>query len=146
VKRGGQQGTETAMKRVMKGLCISVALILPAVAMAQGKDAKPAAVAAVSQVSLVGTNYCSGCALKKQNGAAAQCSKYGHRHSLKVEKAVDASGKELPDMAGRTLAYLENDKSEKLFRGEAFHGERVEVKGRLYAPEGIVEVQEYKAP
>jgi hypothetical protein len=134
------------MKNVMKGLCISVALILPTFAMAQGKDAKPAATAALNQVSIVGTNHCSGCALKKEQGAAAQCSKYGHRHSLKVEKALDATGKELPNMAGRTLAYLDNEKSEKLFKGDAFHGERVEVKGRLYSQEGIVEVQEYKAP
>jgi hypothetical protein len=130
---------------MLKALALSSALVLPVVACAAGKDEKPAA-SGGSQVTVVGMNYCLGCALKKEHGAAAQCSKYGHRHSLKVEKAVDGSGKELAAIRGRTLSYLDNEKAEQLVKGEAFHKERVEVKGRLYEPESVIEVVEFKAP
>ncbi|MBI4589086.1 MAG: hypothetical protein HY725_09620 [Candidatus Rokubacteria bacterium] len=130
---------------MLKALAISAALVLPVVACAAGKDEKPAA-SGGSQVTVVGTNYCLGCALKKEHGAAAQCSKYGHRHSLKVEKAVDGSGKELAALRGRTLSYLDNEKSEQLVKGEVFHKERVEVKGRLYEAESVIEVVEIKSP
>lgn len=130
---------------MLKALAISAALVLPVIACAAGKDEKPAA-SGGNQVTVVGTNYCLGCALKKEHGAAAQCSKYGHRHSLKVEKAVDGGGKELAALRGRTLSYLDNEKSEQLVKGEAFHKERVEVKGRLYEAESVIEVVDLKSP
>ena len=44
------------------------------------------------EVTVVGRNDCLGCALKKAEGAAAQCAKYGHRHALEVESATGAGG------------------------------------------------------
>jgi hypothetical protein len=101
---------------------------------------------AEAAVTVVGTNYCLGCALKKEHGAAADCATYGHRHGLRVERAVDATGRELATLAGRTLAYLDNASSAPLIKGEAFHNERVEVRGRVYEAESVLEVAEFKAP
>jgi hypothetical protein len=129
-----------------KAFGIPMAAVLMASATGSAGEEPKAAPANAAQVTVIGLNYCAGCALKKERGAAAQCSVYGHRHSLKVEKALDESGKEIAGVAGRTLAYLDNDKSTKLVKGDAFHKERVEVKGKLYEPEGILEVLEFKAP
>ncbi|MBI3184161.1 MAG: hypothetical protein HYZ28_18670 [Myxococcales bacterium] len=131
---------------VVNAWSIAMVLSLPLVAGASDSSGKTAPAPASEQVTVVGTNYCLGCALKKQHGAAAQCSKYGHRHVLKVERALDAGGKELAELSGKTLGYLENEKAEKLFKGDAFHAARVEVKGRHYPKESVIEVQEYKAP
>lgn len=97
-------------------------------------------------VTVVGENHCLGCSLKKEKGAAAQCSVYGHRHALKVESATGADGKRLAALAGQTLHYLDNDKSAPLVKGETFHKKRVEVKGKLFGPERTLEVLEVKAP
>ncbi len=119
---------------------------LAGITIAAELQAKPGEEAGVKEVVIVGTNYCLGCALKKAHGAGAQCSVYGHRHSLKVEKAMDSGGNELAALKGRTLNYLENDKSAKLVKGEVFHGARVEVKGRFYEQESVIEVAEFKEP
>lgn len=136
------------VKGTLKAVMVSAAVLFPVVASATDKANKPPppSASAGTQVTIVGENYCLGCALKKEHGAAAQCSKYGHRHSLRVERAVDAGGKEMADLKGRTLSYLDNDKSEKLFKGEEFHKQRVEVKGRLFPQESVIDVQEYKVP
>lgn len=135
-----------ASKSAMKAVGFAPAIIILAVvAHVAAKEAESGA-SAPKKVAVVGTNYCLGCALKKEHGAGAQCSIYGHRHSLKVENARDASGNELAALKGRTLSYLENDKSEKLVKGEVFHGARVEVKGRLYERESLIEVTEFKEP
>ena len=96
-------------------------------------------------VTVVGENYCLGCALKKSHGAAAQCSVYGHRHVLKVESASGADGQAIPALVGDSLHYLDNDKSAPLLKGGELHGKRVEVKGRLFAPQRTLEVTELKA-
>jgi hypothetical protein len=125
-------------------LVAAIVTINVGAAAAQTADTKP--VVTAPQVTVVGTNYCLGCALKKAFGAAAQCSRYGHRHSLKVEKAVDAEGKEIMSLKDRTLGYLENETSEPLVKGDAFHGKRVEVKGRLFEAEGVLDVSAFKEP
>lgn len=89
-----------------------------------------------ANVTVVGNNYCLGCALKKEKGAAAQCSIYGHRHALKVEQ-VSGGG----ELKGATLHYLENDKSKDLFKGTSFHGKRIEVVGKLHVDERVIEVE-----
>ena len=133
-------------KSARKAVGISAAIVIFAViSHVAGKEAKSGASPA-KEIAVVGTNYCLGCALKREHGAGAQCSVYGHRHGLKVEKARDGAGNELAALKGRTLSYLENDKSEKLFKGEVFHGARVEVKGRLYEKESVIEVTEIKEP
>lgn len=103
----------------------------------------PASEALATQpVTIVGRNYCLGCALKKGEGAAAQCSDYGHRHGLLVESASGADGQSLGTLSGQTLHYLDNDRSASLLEGGDLHEQRVEVKGRLFAPERTLEVSD----
>lgn len=113
---------------------------------AQATSAVPApAPVATQPVTVVGENYCLGCSLKKEQGAAAQCSIYGHRHALKVESASGADGKSIEALVGDSLHYLDNDKSATLIKGEDFHKKRVEVKGKLFGPERTLDVAEVKA-
>lgn len=100
---------------------------------------------ATQTITVVGENYCLGCALKKEQGAAAQCSVYGHRHALRVEKAAAEGGRPLQQLAGETLHYLDNDQSKSLLGGEELHNKRVEVKGKLFAPERTLQVTEARA-
>lgn len=101
---------------------------------------KEAAAPAPLAVTVIGTNYCLGCALKKEQGAAAQCSVYGHRHALRVARATAKDGAELPELAGLTLHYLDNDGSTDLLAGKDLHGKTVEVHGRLFEAERTLEV------
>ncbi len=87
--------------------------------------------------TVVGENVCLGCSLKKEKGAAAQCSKYGHRHALKVI-AASAAGKELPEMKGWILHYLETDNGQPMIKEH--HGETLTLKGKVYVEERVLEV------
>ena len=110
-------------------------------------EQKPAVAAekdqpAVVQASVEGKNFCLGCALKKEKGAKAQCSLYGHKHALKVSKAVSEDGKELTEMKGWVLHYLETEKSEHLIKEH--HGEKLTIKGKIYPLERVIEVDSFK--
>ncbi len=92
----------------------------------------------VIHASVEGSNFCLGCALKKRKGAAAQCSVFGHRHSLRVVRATTKDGKELADLKGWVLHYLENEKSQALINEH--HGENVKLSGIIYPLERVFEV------
>jgi hypothetical protein len=92
----------------------------------------------VVAATITGTNVCVGCSLKKEKGAGAQCSVYGHKHSLKVSKATDKDGNELSDMTGWLLYYLETDKSTELINGH--HKEELVIEGKIYPDERVLEV------
>ncbi|ODS33273.1 MAG: hypothetical protein SCARUB_01594 [Candidatus Scalindua rubra] len=94
----------------------------------------------LKELTLTGENYCIGCSLKKAEGAAAQCSIYGCKHVLKVEKAVDSTGNEISELKGLTLHYLENDASVELFKGKEYHGKVVSIKGNVHLDERVVDV------
>lgn len=89
------------------------------------------------EATVTGSNFCLGCALKKQFEAGSQCSIYGHKHSLRVTKAV-ADGKDVPQMNGWVLHYLETDKSQDLINKR--HGENLTVTGKVYPNERVLEV------
>jgi hypothetical protein len=89
------------------------------------------------EATIVGENFCLGCSLKTEKGAAAQCSVYGHRHALKVTSATSA-GKALPEMNGWILHYLETDNGQPLIKEH--HGETVTLKGKVYGAERVLEV------
>jgi len=93
----------------------------------------------VVEATVEGRNFCLGCALKKEKGAKAQCSLFGHRHSLKVNKAVDMDGNELMEMKGWVLHYLETEKSKPLIDGH--HGQEVTIEGKVYPLERVLEVE-----
>ncbi|MBI3099483.1 MAG: hypothetical protein HYY93_14835 [Planctomycetes bacterium] len=97
----------------------------------------------VIEATVVGENFCLGCALKKEKGAAAQCSKYGHRHALKVSSATGA-GKDLPEMKGWILHYLDTDAAQPLIKEH--HGETLTLKGKVYAEERVLEAAAMEEP
>ena len=97
------------------------------------------------QVVVTGRNVCIGCTLKKEQGAAAQCSIYGHRHGIEVTSATTAAGEELAALAGKTLHYLDNDASKDLVQGEGTHGQTVKVTARLFEDEALLEVASFSA-
>ena len=90
------------------------------------------------EVTVTGKNICLGCTLKKEKGAKAQCSVYGHKHVLKVTKAV-AGGQEMPAMRGWVLHYLETKASEDLIHKH--HGATLTVSGKVYTAERVFEVK-----
>lgn len=103
-----------------------------------GKKAEKPVPAGVIHASVEGKNICLGCALKKKKGAAAQCDLFGHRHALRVSGATGEDGKELANLKGWVLHYLENEKSQKLFKEH--HGEDVKLSGIIYPQERVFEV------
>ncbi len=100
---------------------------------------KQASTADGIEATVVGENICLGCSLKKEKGAAAQCSKYGHRHVLKVTSAT-VDGKERPTMEGWVLHYLETDKAEPLIKEH--HEDTLTITGTVYSEERTFEVSE----
>lgn len=92
---------------------------------------------AVTEATVEGENFCVGCSLKTSKGAAAQCSKYGHQHALKVTSAT-VDGKEHPEMAGWVLHYLDTDSAQAVIKEH--HGETVKMTGKVYSEERIFEV------
>ncbi len=109
------------------------------------KAAQPAqksAPAGAVQAVVTGQNFCLGCTLKKEAGAAAQCSKYGHRHALKVTSATVA-GKEVPEMKGWVLHYLDTDDAQAYIKEH--HDETVTLKGKVYSEARVLEVEKPEA-
>ena len=102
------------------------------------KEGEAAAPPGVIHASVEGKNFCLGCALKKKKGAAAQCSLFGHKHSLRVTRATGKDGRELAELKGWVLHYLENEKSEALIKEH--HGEDVKLSGIIYPQERVFEV------
>ena len=98
--------------------------------------------AAVTEATVTGSNICLGCSLKKQKGAAAQCSIFGHKHGLKITKAVGPDGKDLPEMRGWVLHYLETEHSQDLITEH--RGETLIITGKVYPLERMLEVQVYR--
>jgi len=114
----------------------------------KGSEAKSSEHKAFSgsvKVTVTGENVCVGCLLKKEKGAASQCSAYGHRHGLRIAtvgKTYEGHEVKKSEHAGAILHYLENDKSKELVTSH--HGAKVEVTGTLYKPEYVLEVDSYK--
>ncbi len=96
----------------------------------------------VIRVTVEGTNFCLGCSLKKNKGAGAQCSIFGHKHALEVTKVVAEDGKELTEMRGWVLHYLETEKSQDLIKKH--HGEKLTITGKVYPRERVIEADSFK--
>ncbi len=131
---------------VAAAACLAVAGML----LAQGsgaKDLPPSegtadlAAGKSIEVTVKGENICLGCALKKEKGAGAQCSIYGHKHVLRVSSAT-AAGEELTAMNGWVLHYLETQTSEDLIKNH--HGESLTIIGKVYPNERVLEVASAK--
>ena len=102
------------------------------------KDSAPsAAQAGVIEGVVTGENICLGCTLKSEKGAAAQCSKYGHEHVLRVTSvSSDATG--LPNMKGWILTYLATEKAQPFIKEH--DNETLTLQGKVYVDERVLEV------
>jgi hypothetical protein len=109
---------------------------------APAQPAPGSAKAEAGEAVVTGKNFCLGCSLKKEWGAAAQCSKYGHRHALKVTTAT-ADGKEVPDMKGWVLHYLDTDNAQPYIKEH--HEETLTLQGKVYSGARVLEVGQQEA-
>ena len=123
------------MRNITTGLLIlCVALFSTGIAFAHCGvcgvgEAAPAQ--AKSADSIAGKVVCLGCTLKKEQGAKAQCSTYGHKNGLQT-----------PD--GKIWSFVENDSSAKLIGDHGLAGKSVEVKGKNLDNANYIDVESYK--
>lgn len=127
---------------MVRTTALAVSLLLAGITAAIAQEhpehpKKPAAQPSVVQATVVGQNICLGCSLMKEKGAGAQCSKYGHRHALKVTSAT-AGGKSVAELKGAVLHYLDTDKSQALLKDH--HDATVTINGKVYVAERVIEV------
>jgi hypothetical protein len=115
-------------------LAAALVLGLPA---AYGQEREAVEKQQGAPIVVTGENICLGCTLKKESGAAAQCSVFGHKHVLRVAQA-SLDGKDAPDLKGKILNYLPTDKSKDLI--DKHHGETLTVAGKVYADARVLEV------
>lgn len=110
------------------------------------KPAETSVEAEVLEATVTGENICLGCTLKKEQGAAAQCSTYGHRHALRVTGGT-AGGEDVPELEGWILHYLETDQAQPFIREH--HAETLVLTGTIYTSARVFEVdtqEEAKKP
>ena len=81
-------------------------------------------------VTFEGKLVCIGCDLKKAEGARAECSAYGHKHTLKTSD-------------GRYINLLENKYSADLMSNEKYAGKDIKVQGVYYASANQLDVQSF---
>ena len=94
------------------------------------------------KVTITGFNFCLGCKLKKELGAASDCAQFGHTNALRITKITAGEDCAVEDYVGTTIFYLENEKSTKLV--SKIRGTAVEVTGTLYLTMPVLEVESYK--
>jgi hypothetical protein len=108
----------------------------------EGEKPKTEAAPGAIKATLEGKNFCVGCALKSKQGAGAQCSALGHKHAFKVIRVVGADGREMADMGGWVLHYLDTDKTQELLTKH--HGEKLTITGIIYPEERVLEVNAFE--
>lgn len=81
--------------------------------------------------TIKGKIICLGCTLKKEQGAKAQCSIYGHINGLRTAD-------------GKIWTFLENDNSTKLINDHDLAGKTVEIKGKKFEDANYIEIESYK--
>ena len=77
------------------------------------------------------TAICLGCTLKKEQGAKALCSVFGHKNALRTED-------------GKIWTILENEASAELINLHEYAGEKIQIKGKKFADTQVVEVTSFK--
>ena len=83
------------------------------------------------EATFEGKLVCTGCDLKKAEGARAACSAYGHHHAL---KKID----------GSYINFLENDYSSDLITGKKYHNKNISVSGTYFAGANLLDVKSFK--
>ena len=82
-------------------------------------------------VTFKGEVICLGCSLKKEQGAKAQCSIYGHQNVIKSED-------------GKIWTILENDVSTELISSHGYVGKEVEIIGKHFGNTQTIEIETFK--
>jgi hypothetical protein len=77
-----------------------------------------------------GKLVCLGCDLKKAEGARAECSAYGHKHTLKTSD-------------GNYVNLLENKYSADLMNNEKYAGKDIKVQGVYFASANQLDVKSF---
>ncbi len=122
-----------------KAVLIAVmALALGFGALVSAQDAAEEAVA----VKVTGVNYCVLGTLAKDAEAAAGFEKL---NALKVTEALDADGKAIEGMAGKTLFYVPVKAAADLISGDANAGKTVTVTGKVFKAAGALVVESFSA-
>jgi len=96
-----------------------------------GTGEKVDTITQATPVTLKAKVICLGCALKKEQGAKAQCSIYGHKNALKTED-------------GRVWTILENDVSKELINSHEYAGKEIEIAGKIFGSTQIIEIENFK--
>jgi hypothetical protein len=106
----------------------AIALLLMALPiMAQGeKTAAPATKG--EHANFEGTLVCMGCALKKGEGARAECAEFGHKHAIQTED-------------GKLISLLENKYSADLLKGGDYHNKPIKAHGIFHASANTLDVE-----
>lgn len=81
--------------------------------------------------TIQGKAVCFGCTLKKEKGAKAQCSIYGHTNAIRTKD-------------GKIWSILENDKSTELINNHGYAGKDIEIKGKKIKEAQTIEVESFK--
>jgi len=141
------------MLKYLKIIAVSIFILVVAakIGFAQGHSHMPTD--AVTQatprlghdeVVITGKVICLGCHLKKERGAKAQCSIYGHTNAIVLEKVIDHQGKKLNELNGKIYEFLRNDQSDKLIKDYSYVGKTIIVIGKIYPEANIIEVNFFK--
>lgn len=96
-----------------------------------GEKEEIEAVTKASPVTFKAEVICLGCSLKKEQGAKALCSIYGHANALRTED-------------GKIWTILENDVSTELINSHDYAGKEVEIIGKKFANSSVIEVESFK--
>ena len=89
------------------------------------------------KVIVTGQNYCVACTLKKE-GAKGECRARNCSHALEVTSAKTVDGKNLEDMKGWTLHYLDTKVAKEYIKDH--HYEKVTITGTVYLKQRVLEV------
>jgi len=93
-------------------------------------EEKVEAVTGASPITLEAEVICLGCSLKKEQGAKAQCSIYGHRNALRAD--------------GEIWTILENDEATELINSHEYAGKIVKIEGKSFPGTHIIQVGSFE--
>ncbi len=128
------------MKKIALTLALACALAIIAttgVYAAEEAAKKPAPVV----VTVTGTNYC----LLGEFAKEAEADANYKLNALLVTEALDADGKAIEGLAGKTLQYVPTKTAQALFVGDANKGATVTVKGKLFTAASALLVDSFEA-
>jgi hypothetical protein len=104
--------------------------VLAVIAIAEEKAGHDHGTMTEAQKSFEGTLVCTGCSLKKYEGARSQCSVYGHTHSLRTTE-------------GKYISFLPNKFSDAIMKGEKYHNQKVTVSGVYHTSANMLDVESF---